>query len=158
MFVKEFEPRWSDLDANRHLANSAYFNLMSHTRMSFFREIGITQDVLVSRNLGPVVFYEHMYYFREVLPDHPVRVTLEFMGMSGDGMFFEFHHDFYDTAGIHLAHCELMGGWIDMGARKLTSLNPDLLAGFSGAERAPGFRVLTREDTRRGAIRPKNLG
>lgn len=36
MYSKQFEVRWSDLDANRHLANSAYMNFMSHTRMGFF--------------------------------------------------------------------------------------------------------------------------
>ena len=40
-YFKEFEIRWSDLDANRHLGNSAYTNLMSHTRMSYLFEIGI---------------------------------------------------------------------------------------------------------------------
>ncbi len=41
MYLKEFEIRWSDVDANRHLANSAYLNYMSHARMSFLMEIGV---------------------------------------------------------------------------------------------------------------------
>ena len=40
MHLKEFEVRWSDVDANRHLGNSAYINFMSHTRMSFMSEAG----------------------------------------------------------------------------------------------------------------------
>ncbi len=40
MFVKEFEIRWSDLDANRHMANSAYINFMSHTRMAYLGQLG----------------------------------------------------------------------------------------------------------------------
>ena len=40
MYKKQFEIRWSDLDANGHLANSAYTNFMSHTRMAFFSEFG----------------------------------------------------------------------------------------------------------------------
>ena len=28
MYLKEFEVRWNDLDANRHLANSSYINFM----------------------------------------------------------------------------------------------------------------------------------
>jgi acyl-CoA thioesterase FadM len=42
MYFKEFEVRWSDLDGNMHLANSAYINFMSHTRMSFLLEQGIS--------------------------------------------------------------------------------------------------------------------
>ena len=41
MFFKEFEIRWSDVDSNRHLANSAYINFMAHTRMSLFISIGL---------------------------------------------------------------------------------------------------------------------
>ena len=47
MFIKEFEVRWSDVDANRHLANSAYINFMSHTRMAFLLELGFAHDVMV---------------------------------------------------------------------------------------------------------------
>jgi acyl-CoA thioester hydrolase len=41
MHLKEFEIRWSDIDANRHLSNSAYISFMSHTRMSFMTEVGL---------------------------------------------------------------------------------------------------------------------
>ena len=56
MYYKEFDIRWSDLDANRHLANSAYINFMSHTRMGFLMENGYGQQELVKHHLGPVVF------------------------------------------------------------------------------------------------------
>ncbi|MFT4831888.1 MAG: acyl-CoA thioester hydrolase [Psychroserpens sp.] len=40
MYLKEFEIRWSDIDANGHLGNTAYVNYMSHTRMTFLNELG----------------------------------------------------------------------------------------------------------------------
>ena len=39
MFLKEFEIRWNDLDANRHLANIAYISYASDTRMAFLQHI-----------------------------------------------------------------------------------------------------------------------
>lgn len=80
MYFKEFEIRWSDLDANRHLANSAYLNYMSHTRMAFLIELGVNQMTLAKAQLGPVVFYEHMYYFKEAFPGKPVKVSMEIYG------------------------------------------------------------------------------
>ena len=112
MYFKEFEIRWSDLDANRHLANSAYINFMSHTRMGFLIESGFTQRELAKQNIGPVVFYEHIYYFKEAFLGKPVKVSLEVAGLSEDGMFFEFLHNFYDANGKNFASCEIMGGWI----------------------------------------------
>lgn len=157
MYSKSFEVRWSDLDANWHLANSAYTNFMSHTRMSYFYDNGFTPLAMKEAGIGPVVFYEHMYYFREVLPGPPIRVTLELKGLSKDGMFFEFLHNFYDFTGKHKAQCEMMGGWIDMKARKLCSLQGDLLEATMAVEKAEDFRWLTREDTRKFARRPKDL-
>jgi len=157
MFFKEFEVRWSDLDANRHLANSAYINFMSHTRMSYLTKLGFAHQAFESLGIGPVVFYEHIYYFKEVFPGKPIRVSLEFTGMSTDGKFMEFHHNFYDCNGKHLAHCEMMFSWIDLQTRKLVALPEEAFTIFDDQEKAKGFRILTKEDTRRYAKVPKNL-
>jgi acyl-CoA thioester hydrolase len=156
MFTKEFEIRWSDVDANRHLANSAYVNFMGHTRMAFFTENGLSLEALETFGLGPVVFYEHIYYFREAFLGTPLSVTLKLAGLADDGRFFEFHHDFYHEDGTHLAHCEMMGAWIDMETRKLTGLPGELLQKLNAVERPADFRVLTKEDTRKNAKLPRN--
>jgi len=157
MFIKDFEVRWSDVDANRHLANSAYINFMSHTRMAFLMQRGFDQKVMVTHKIGPVVFYEHMYYFKEVYLGNPVRVSLEVMGLSEDGCFFEFHHNFYDDKGKNVGHCEMMGAWISLETRQLTGLSSELQEGFKEYEKPEGFRTLTREDTRKYGKKPKDL-
>lgn len=157
MYLKEFEVRWSDVDANRHLANSAYINFMSHTRMAFLWELGLSQKNLAAHQIGPVVFYEHMYYFKEVFPGRPVKVSLEVMGMSEDGKFFEFHHNFYNSKGENVAHCEMMGAWMSLKSRSLIALPEELLEIFNTVERPKGFRILTKEDTRKFAKVPKDL-
>tara|TARA_R110002051_G_scaffold95735_3_gene165774 strand:+ start:21501 stop:21977 length:477 start_codon:yes stop_codon:yes gene_type:complete len=157
MYLKDFEIRWSDVDANRHLANSAYLNFMSHTRMAFLMELGFTHKTMAEHEVGPVVFYEHIYYFKEAFPGRPVRVSMEIMGMSEDGKFFEFHHNFYDFKGKHFAHCEMMGAWMDLKTRSLTSLSKDFLTLFKDADKGEGFRILTKEDTRKFSKTPKDL-
>ncbi|NNG08663.1 MAG: acyl-CoA thioesterase [Arenibacter sp.] len=157
MFLKDFEIRWSDVDANRHMANSAYINFMSHTRMSFLLELGFNQKTMTDHNLGPVVFHEHVYYFKEAFLGKPVQVSLELMGLSEDGMFFEFHHNFYDHNGRNFAHCQVMGAWINLRTRSLTALQGELLEAFNSIPRPQGFRVLTKEDTRKFEVRPMDL-
>ncbi|WP_299533173.1 thioesterase family protein [Ulvibacterium sp.] len=157
MYLKEFEVRWSDVDANRHLANSAYINFMSHARMSYLLELGFDQRMMAKHQIGPVVFYEHMYYFKEVFPGKPIRVSLEVMGMSEDGKFFEFHHNFYDAKGRNVAHCEMMGAWMSLESRKLISLPEKLLGVFNATEKPKSYRTLTKEDTRKFAKEPKDL-
>ncbi|WP_461532952.1 acyl-CoA thioesterase [Sinomicrobium sp.] len=157
MYFKEFDIRWSDIDANRHLANSAYINFMSHTRMSYLTEKGLGQKQLAEHRLGPVVFYEHIYYFKEVFPGKPVRVSLELAGISEDGMFFEFHHNFYDASGRNFAHCEMLGAWIDMTSRQLTGLPEEFLSLLQEIPKTEKFRILTKADTRRYGKEPKDL-
>ena len=157
MFFKEFDIRWSDLDANRHLANSAYINFMSHTRMAYLGILGFNQKSMAQHNIGPVVFYEHMYYFKEVFPGKPVKVSLGLKGLSEDGMFFEFQHDFYDSDGKNFARCEMMGAWMDLKGRKLIGLPQEFLNAFSKMEKEKDFKTLTKADTRKFAKIPIDL-
>jgi len=157
MFNKKFEIRWSDIDANRHLANSAYMNFMSHTRMAYLMQNGFGQEDLSKHNIGPVVFYEHIYYFKEVFSGQPVTVTLELKGLSEDGMFFEFVHNIYNHKGQHCASCEMMGSWIELKDRNLTALPDYLIKGFDGLTKTEDFRTLTKEDTRKAGKKPTNI-
>ena len=157
MYTKEFEIRWSDVDANRHLRNSAYIDFMSHTRMSFFMESGLDLTNLSKQNIGAVAFHEHMYYFREFFPGKPVTVTMQLKGLSADGMYFEFLHNFYDVNGKNCARCEMMGAWIDLESRKLTALPDELYKKFEVLDKTKDFKVLTKEDTRKYDQRPEDL-
>ncbi|MCC1485463.1 acyl-CoA thioesterase [Winogradskyella immobilis] len=157
MYKKQFEIRWSDVDPNGHLANSAYTNFMSHTRMSFFSKYGFSIANIKKENIGPVVFYEHMHYFKEAFINEDVTVTLEVSGLSEDGMFFMFEHNFYDAKGQNLAYCEIQGGWIDLTTRKLCGLPESLLELANKFPKSQNFKTLTKEDTRKHSVRPKHL-
>lgn len=157
MYTKQFEIRWSDVDANRHLRNSAYIDYMSHTRMAFMMENGLDQKHLIKHNLGPVAFYEHMYYFKEAFPGKPVNVSLQLKGLSEDGMYFKFLHNFYDEKGKNFARCEMMGAWIDLKSRRLTGLPQELYTQFDAFEKTSDFEVITKEDTRKYNQRPQDL-
>lgn len=157
MYKKQFEIRWSDVDANGHLANSAYTNFMSHTRMAFFSEFGFSMSEIRSHTIGPVVFYEHMYYFKECFLGAPISVTIEISGLSEDGMLFMFEHNFYNHKGENLAYCEMQGGWIDLKSRKLIGLPESLLESAGKFPKSKSFKTLTKEDTRKHGVRPKSI-
>lgn len=157
MFTKKFDIRWSDLDANRHLANSAYQNFMSHTRMAFLMENGFGQKEMHKYEIGPVIFYEHVYYFREVLPGAPIDVTAEIVGISEDGSLFEFQHNFYDYKGRNLARGEMLGAWMDLKERKITPLPKSFMELVEEFPRSDKFRILTKEETRKHGRYPVDL-
>lgn len=157
MYKKQFEIRWSDVDANRHLANSAYVNFMSHTRVAFFEEHGFSLNNLAKFDISPVIFHEHIYYFKEAFLGTPITVSLEIIGLSEDGMFFKMEHNFYNPKGENLASCELFGAWINLKTRSLTGLPDHLLKEMQALPKSANFKTLTKEDTRKNGKKPINL-
>jgi acyl-CoA thioester hydrolase len=157
MYVKNFEIRWSDVDANRHLANSAYINFMSHTRVAFFEDHKFSLSNLANYDMSPVIFYEHIYYFKEAFLGMPISVSLEVSGLSEDGMFFKMEHNFYNDEGENLANCELLGAWINLKTRRLSALPKHLLSEMDTFPKSKEFKLLTKEDTRKYGKKPINL-
>ncbi|HZJ35423.1 MAG TPA: thioesterase, partial [Gillisia sp.] len=82
---------------------------------------------------------------------------LQLKGLSEDGMYFEFIHNFYDHKGRNFASCEMMGGWIDLKARKLVGLPSGLYENLNNLTHTEDFRILTREDSRKFGRKPKDL-
>lgn len=157
-YLKKFEIRWSDLDANRHLANSSYMNFMSATRMAYLQEHGFGFQEMAKHNLGPVIFNEQIHYFKEIFPGKPVFVSLMTKGLSKDGMFFQFVHGFYNSEGKQLAAGEVLGGMIDLNTRKLISLPQELIDQvFDKIEKTSDFIWLTKEDTRKNQRIPQDI-
>ena len=157
MFLKEFEIRWNDLDANRHLANVSYLAFASETRLAFLNQMGLSIAHLKQLAIGPVVFNERLFYFKEVLPDDSIRVSFELATLSKEGMFFEFEHNYFNSKGENVARCEMMGAWMDLNTRKLTLLPEELLNAFEKTHKTKNFRIITSEDTRRWNQTPKPL-
>ncbi len=148
MYSRRFDVRWSDLDANRHMANSAYQNFMSHTRMAYLIENGFGHKEMEQYQTGPIIFNENIYYFKEIHQGHPITVTCELTGMSDDGGLFSFRHDFYDHKGSNLARGLMNGAWMNLKERRITSLHKDLLARINDLPRAADFKTIQLKDTR----------
>lgn len=157
MYTKQFEIRWSDVDANLHLRNSAYIDYMSHTRMSYFQEKGFHQNKLHEINLGPVALYEHMYYFKEVFPGKPIQVSLQLKGISEEGTFFSFVHNFYTEEGKNIARCEMLGAWIDLTTRKLTIPPNEVWMFLETLDKTEDYKILSKQDTRKFQQTPTDL-
>lgn len=157
MYFKEFDIRWSDIDANRHMANSAYVNLMSHTRMAFMIDHGLSDKEMVRFNVGPVVFQERIFFFKEAFLGKSIRVSFELGGVSEDGIFFEFRHNFYDSKGRNLARGIMQGAWINLTTRKTSALPEELKSMLEGADKTADFKILTKKDMRGHGQMPQDM-
>lgn len=147
-YVKRFEIRWSDLDANRHVANASIVAFMSHVRMSFLLEQGFTQGKIAQLNIGPVVLKEDFHYMKEVLPGETVTIDLRALGLSDDGRFIKWDHSLFNGRGEFAVYSTITFCWIDLQTRKLTKPPEELRAAIEQVPRAPEFRSLRKDELR----------
>ena len=156
-FEKKYIASWTDLDPNWHVANHAYIKYAADTRVSFFSELKLDRDKFNDLNIGPVLFYEHMHYFKEIMMGDEFLINIEINGYSDDARFFTILQNFYDQNGIHLAHLDLAFGIMDTELRKLVSMPKDSFEIFKLGPKSKSFKIITKEDLRRHGKYPINM-
>lgn len=155
--IKTFNIRWSDMDPNRHVANSSYVDLMSEARMEFLADFGFTQKAFAELNFGPVVFSEEFHYLKEMMAGEKIHIEIELLGNTPDYKFMRFAHNGYNEEGNMTVYSEITFGWFDLGTRKLVAPPGPLQTVFSNMPRAPHYAVMTDRDTRNSKVPKKVL-
>ena len=152
----KFEVRWSDIDANKHLANSSYVEYCAQTRMAFMNTHKMGLKELSRWGIGPVILHERYSFFKEILPDQSVYVSAEIAGMSADASIYRFLHKFYLPYGTHCATAEATGVWIDVMLRKSTTPPDDILEVMNEFANEK-VKTLTRQDLKELPFKPENV-
>ena len=138
-FSLPLQLRWSDIDANRHLRHSVYYDYGAFCRMSLFTEIGLSIETLQQHNVGPILFREEAVFRREILFDDDLAITAEVIKASGDYSRWSFRHSFMKGGNILAATLTVDGAWIDTQKRKLAVPPPFLFDAFSRIPRSKDF-------------------
>lgn len=141
-FEKVFEVRWSEIDVNWHMRNTAYAELGTSTRVAFLAENGFPPEEFVNLGFGPVILREETKYMREVRLGHEVTYTLALSGLSEDGSHFEMHHDVMLDGEVRAAILRVEGSWMDLSARKLRTPPTALDEAMRRLDRTADFRDL----------------
>lgn len=141
-FTRTFHVRWSDVDFNVHLKNTAYLDLASDVRMMFFNEHGLSMREMAELGVGPVVKQDILEYFREFRMLEAIRVDLQLAGLSEDGSRFRLRNQFYRDDGQLGARLTSTGGWLQHSTRKLVAAPPRILAAQSALARTDDFEIV----------------
>ena len=152
----KFEVRWSDIDANKHLANSSYVQYCAQTRMAFMNTHKMGLKELSRWGIGPVILHERYSFFKEIYADQTVYVSAEIAGMSEDASIYQFLHKFYLPDGTHCATSEATGVWIDMMLRKTTT-PPEEIEEVMKEFSSENTKILTKQDLKDLPFRPENV-
>lgn len=126
-FQEHFTARWADVDANRHLRNTVFSELATHTRFRLLQAHGFGQAAFESHRFGPVMFSEEVRYRREVLFGETMTVNVLFAGLSPDGSHWRVRQEVARADGKQAAVLTIDGAWIHLDTRKLVPPPPALL-------------------------------
>ena len=125
-FVHEVHMRWSDMDAFRHINNSAYLAYLEQARvaMFFFRQKGFSEGTVISRHeidyLRPIVY-------------HPEPLHLELWIEKVGGARFTVRYEVFDgdsLAARAATQCVTFDFTTDR-PRRLVAEERAILAGFA---------------------------
>lgn len=118
-FSLPIQVRWSDIDQNRHLRHSAYYDYGATVRVACFSQYGLTNQKFEELRIGPILFREEALFKREIKFEDRVTVDLEVTKASPDFSRWSIRHHFYKEDGILAALINLDGAWMDILTRKL---------------------------------------
>ncbi len=120
IFETTIEVRWSDIDQNRHVRHSAYYDYGAHTRIRFFVENNFGSDKMAQYRIGPIIFKEECTFLKELTLNDTIRVNVLKGEYSDDFRKWTLHHEIFNQKNEKCAHLTLNGAWMDLVKRKLT--------------------------------------
>ena len=156
-YFQKTSVRWSDLDANRHLANASYMNFTSFARIAFLRDYGVAMQNLAEYGIGPAILHEQFSFFKAAMEGEDIYITVEIGGMSEDGMIYQFIHNLYNQDGVHLCHSELTGVWFSMSKRKMQAPPTEMLENIKKSFEGKTVKTLSKQDIINLPFRSENV-
>jgi acyl-CoA thioester hydrolase len=137
--------RWSDIDANRHLRHSVYYDYGATVRMNALSERGLTMKKLEEFNLGPVLFREEAIFKREIVFEDVITLTIELVKTTEDFGRWSLRHNFLKGDGTVAAILNIDGAWMDLSRRKLAPANDFIRNIFNEFPRSHDFEIIYRQ-------------
>ncbi|MCX8514120.1 MAG: hypothetical protein RL017_353 [Pseudomonadota bacterium] len=127
IFRKSIEARWSDIDLNRHVSNSAYGAFATHLRSSWLDSIGFPLTKLISLGYTAMSLKEETEYFRQVYLGESIEAVVSVNAASIDWSRWQFITKFYRQNKKIVAAHVVNGVWVNIATQKISSPPPEFL-------------------------------
>lgn len=144
-YVKTIQIRWADIDANRHLRHSAYYDYGATLRMMILSENGLTTEKLEELQIGPVLFREEAVFRREIRLEDVITVDVELLKATPDYSRWSIRHNFVKADGSLAAVINIDAAWIDMVKRKLAVPDEFMQKIFANFPKPDDFEFIVKK-------------
>ncbi len=141
-FSKIIQIRWSDLDPNFHLRHSVYYDWGAFCRVEFLNEYGLTADVMVQLQFGPILFREECVFRKEIRSGDEVKINLQVVKSRKDYSRWSIQHQITKNGGTLCAILNVDGAWMNVAQRKLMSPPEKVSEVFDKMPKGEGFEWL----------------
>ncbi|HRI78132.1 MAG TPA: acyl-CoA thioesterase [Cyclobacteriaceae bacterium] len=138
-FSIPIQVRWADIDQNRHLRHSVYYDYGATARIACFSQHGLTNMKFEELHIGPIAFREEAVFKREIKFEDRVTVDLEVVRSTPDFGRWSIRHQLFKDDGTLCAVLNLDGAWIDVVKRKLAIPDDYVRKIFDDFPRAKDF-------------------
>ena len=144
-YSKPVEIRWSDLDPNFHVRHSVYYDFGAFVRVCCLTDLGLSTDVLMRQQLGPILFREECVFKREIHFKDVVSINLVLKQCTATFSRWTMQHEIIKNRDTISAIITVDGAWIDTAKRKLT-VPPDFVTSvMDKIPRAADFKFIERK-------------
>tara|TARA_R110001592_G_scaffold162584_2_gene396033 strand:- start:173675 stop:174163 length:489 start_codon:yes stop_codon:yes gene_type:complete len=128
-FKRPLHIRWSDLDPNGHVRHSVYYDFAAQLRTELFVANDIKVEEMTKIGIGPILFEEKATFKRELHFSDNLQMVAAVIGLRKDYSRFAFIHEIWRGETL-CATVEVLGAWINLRERKLTTPPAELIAKF----------------------------
>lgn len=145
MFKQSIQIRWADIDANRHLRHSVYYDYGATMRMNSLSALGLSMKKFEELSIGPVLFREEGIFKREILFGDEITINVELVRAREDFARWSLRHHFQKGDDTLAAIINIDGAWIDLTKRKLAIPSPLIKSVFEKFPRSLDFELIALE-------------
>jgi acyl-CoA thioester hydrolase len=135
--------RWADIDANRHMRHSVYYDFGATARMKLLSERGLTTKKFEEFHIGPILFREEAIFRREILLEDQITITVELYKTTEDYSRWSLRHKFLKEDGSLATTLSIDGAWIDLNLRKLAKPNDFIKKIFAEFPKSEDFEFIS---------------
>lgn len=134
--------RWTDIDANRHVKHSSYYDFGAIVRMQVLTRSGVDVSHFEKHRIGIVLFREECIFRREIVFEDTIEMDVVMTKATANYSRWSLKHHLFKNGDTLAAEIAVDGAWIDLERRKLTAPDPLAQKVFGMFEKSGDFQEI----------------
>ena len=142
VFEHHTDVGWFDLDANRHMKNTAYMEKSVDCRLRYFNSTGVSPDIFAKWKVAFVVVSDQVTYSKELFLGDRMRVQMLCGCINEKGTRFLIVNRILTPDGDRVYEIRSMVVWLNTETRTSTVPPPELSGLLQNLARTDDFALL----------------